>query len=433
MHTDDMHKDAMYKDDVLREHLAFVREHSQYYGEAWSRVWPKGGAVPPLDEFPVTDHAGYWAANTPDDNRLLTGPHEHGLVFKSGGTTGNPKFSFFSNEDWRLFCREFGLGMRRGGLRAGERVANIFYGGQLYASLLFIGRCIEEAGVGVNYPIAGFASPEEIIEDIRHFAITTVAGVPTSFMNLLAHFEAVSGRLAVTRFLYGGEAMYPDQVELLRSAVQGCRVQSIGIAGVDYGEMGWVDASCEPGVHRAFDASTVLELLDDQGLPLEDTGAEGALHITNIFRKLMPVVRYPVGDRGRWLDPPGTPGRRFKVLGRTEKGARLGPMTLYMEDFQLALETVAAQTGFATFQVLIDHEDRRDRCTLRVAVPKPERVPAEMSAAVAAELYKQRAMFPECVEKAVVHPLVVEWVPPGELLTNPRTGKLRQLLDRRFS
>ncbi len=421
----------MSKEILLRQHLSFVRENSPYYRDAWSGVWQRGSKPPPLTELPVTDHADYWAANTSDDNTLLTGPHQDGVVFKSGGTTGNPKFSFFSNEDFRLFCHEFGQGMRRGGLRAGERVANIFYGGQLYASLLFIGRCIEEAGVGVRFPIAGFASPEEIVEDIRQFAIDTVAGVPTTIMNLILHFEAEDDTIKVNRFLYGGEAMYPDQMAALQRAVPGCRVQSIGIAGVDYGEMGWVDPLCEPGVHRTFDESTVLELLDEHGRPLVDAGAEGALHITNFLRKLMPVIRYPVGDRGRWIDPPGTPGRRFKVLGRTEKGARLGPMTIYMEDVQRILNKAAAQTGFIAFQLIIDHEDRKDRCVLRVAVPNPEAVTREVSAAVVAALYQERPMFPELVENAVVHPLEVEWIKPEGLVTNPRTGKLLPLLDRR--
>ena len=418
--------------EELRGHLEFVREHSPYYRELWKDAW-SGGEPPPLRELPATEHAGYWAANATGENRLLTGPHENGIVFKSGGTTGNPKFSFFSNEDWRAFCRVFGAGMRRGGLRAGERVANVFYGGQLYASLLFVGTCIEESGVGVNYPIAGFASAEEILDALKEFRIDTVAGVPTTIMNLIPQLEAARGGLNVTRFLYGGEAMYPDQVAALRRAVPGCRVQSVGIAGVDYGEMGWVDEGCEAGVHRAFDESTVLELLDDDGLPLDEAGAEGALAITNFKRRLMPVVRYPVGDRGRWIDPAGTPGRRFKVLGRTEKGARIGPMTLYMEDVQRVLEGAAKGLGMVAFQMVVEHEDCRDRCRLRVAVANPGRVPREAADGVRAAFYAERPLFPHSIRDGLVHPLEVEWVAPGELQTNPRTGKLLRLLDRRQS
>jgi len=415
----------------LREHLRFVRENSPYYGELWASAWPKGGAAPALVDLPPTAHAGYWAANGIDGNRLLTGPHENGIVFKSGGTTGDPKFSFFSEEDWRRFCRVFGGGMRRGGLKPGERVANVFYGGRLYASLLFVGRCIAESGAGVNFPVAGFAPVEEIVEVLREFHIDTVAGVPTTFMNMVPHLEAAAGTLNVSRFLYGGEGMYPDQMDALKEAVPGCSVQSIGIAGVDYGEMGWVDGSCEPGVHRVYDESTVLELLDESGAPLDAAGDEGELYITNFARRLMPVARYPVGDRGRWIDPPGVPGRRFKVLGRTEKGARIGPMTLYMEDVRRLIETAAGDADAIAFQVVVDHIDRRDRCRLRVAVPRPGEVPAATARAVIDTFYRERSMFAELLRDGLVHPLEVEWVAPDDLEANPRTGKLLRLIDRR--
>lgn len=417
----------------LRTHLDFVRDHSPFYRDLWAEAWKPGAPPPPLTALPLADHAGFWKANTPDDNRLLTGPHENGVVFKSGGTSGNPKFSFFSNADWKAFCHVFGGGMRRGGLRPGERVANIFYGGQLYASLLFVGRCIEEAGVGVTFPIAGFASPEEILAALVEFQIDTVAGVPTTLMNLIPHLEAAAGSLNVSRFIYGGEAMYPDQVAALRRAVPGCRVQSIGIAGVDYGEMGWIDDSCDSGVHRAFDESTILELMDDEGRPLDDAGAEGDLHITNFQRRLMPVIRYPVGDRGRWIDPPGSPSRRFQVLGRTEKGARIGPVTFYMEDVQRILEAAVPPPGIIAFQMVVSHEDRRDRCRLRVAVANPAQIPPAAADAVRDAFYAERPLFPQAVEQGLIHPLDIEWVAPADLSTNPRTGKLLRLIDRRIT
>lgn len=418
---------------ALNEHLTFVREHSAYYREAWAKVWKDGDPPPPLTMLPVTDHGSFWEANTPLDNRVLTGPHKDGVVFKSGGTTGNPKFSYFSNADWANFCRVFGKGMQRGGLRAGERVANIFYGGQLYASLLFVGRSIEESGVGVCFPIAGMASPEEILTVLKEFAIDTVAGVPTSIMNLVPLLAAERDALSVTRFLYGGEAMYPDQVAALQRALPGCCVQSVGIAGVDYGEMGWVDDSCEPGVHRSYDESTVLELLDDDHQPIHDPDMDGALHITNFQRRLMPIIRYPVGDRAVWMDPPGTPMRRFRVLGRTDTGARIGPMTLYTEDLQRVLTAAARETDFIAFQLIIDHVDQRDRGTVRVAVADPSALPAGVTDAVMAKLYEERPMYPDAIEKGIVHPPVIEWVTPDGMLTNPRTGKLMRVLDRRFS
>lgn len=40
---------------------------------------------------------------------------------------------------------------------------------------------------------------------------------------------------------------------------------------------------------------------------------------------------------------------------------------------------------------------------------------------------------PRAHRRDIVHPLVIEWVRPGSLETNPRTGKPVRLLDRRTS
>ncbi len=417
----------------LEEHLQFVRAHSPYFAEAWRDVWPEGAPCPGVAALPVTDHASYWAANSAEDNRLLTAPHEEGIVFKSGGTTGNPKFSYFSNEDWREFCGVFGRGMRHLGLQLGERVANLFYGGQLYASLLFFGRSLEESGVGIHYPLAGFVPPEELVNTMIQFKIHTLAGVPTTILHFLPELiRAGRDRIELRRVLFAGESMYADQIAAIQAVYPDCRVQSVGIAGVDFGEIGWCDESCGMGEHYVFDESVVLEILDEDNRPIEEVGVPGAIHVTNFRRRLMPIVRYAVGDKGMWLEPVAGKPRRFQLLGRTEKGARVGPMTLYLEDFQLVLSRVAAETGHVGFQLVIDHMEQRDRCVLRIAVARPDAMPAALADTIREALYAERHMFPDLVRDNLIHPLAIEWVEPHTLLRNPRTGKLRQLVDRRL-
>ncbi len=418
--------------DELKQHLTFVQKKSPYFRSVWQEVWPENAPFPGLSALPITDHATYWAANGTLENSLLTASHEAGIVFKSGGTTGNPKFSFFSNEDWQEFCRTFSLGIRRGGIQPGERIANLFYGGQLYASLLFFGKYLEEAGIGVHFPLAGFAPQAEIVQTLTHFRIQTLAGTPTTMLNLLPALAA-AGRdtIDLKRIIFAGEAMFPDQVALIKKSFPECRVQSAGIAGVDYGEIGWCDESCEPGVHYLFEESTVLEILDDNQQPITEPDVPGAIHVTNFKRRLMPVVRYPVGDMGMWLANDLGQPRRFKLLGRTEKGARVGPMTLYFEDFQAILAREARETDFVTFQLVIDHFDQLDQCTLRIAVPHPQAIPAAFGEKIIAALYAERHMFPDLIKERVVHPLLVEWATAASMITNPRSGKLLRVVDRR--
>lgn len=415
---------------LIATHLRYVAANSPYYQKLWQGIYTRVDT--PITALPVLDLDSYWAANHPDDNQVLTATHLDGPVFKSGGTTGNPKFSFFSNEDWLQMCEAFGAGMRRGGLRPGERIANLFYGGQLYASFLFIGRAIECAGGGVQYPLSGSAPLSEIVKTLQQFRVETLAGVPTTLFSLLPEVAAApEGTIKLKRFLYGGEAMFPDQIAALRRVIPGCIVQSVGIAGVDYGELGWSEAGAEPGVHRCFDESTVVEILDDEGRPIQEPGEAGELVITNFRRRLMPIVRYPVGDRGAWIDQPGSPSRRFRVLGRSNSCARMGPVSLYADDVQQVLQQITEHTVI-NFQLVVDHFEQRDRCTLRIAVADPQGVQDGIGERMLRELARERPMISDAVQKGIIHPLAIEWVGPQALTTNARTGKTLRVVDRRM-
>ena len=415
----------------LQSHLAFVREQSPFYADYWADQ----PANAPLQALPITRHEDYWQANGLHDNQVLTDRHHQGVVYKSGGTSGDPKFSFFSNEDWYQFCAVFGNGMAQHLLADGQRhVGNLFYGGQMYASFNFITRALEEAGNAVSYPIAGHAPADEVVQTIEQFGINTLVGVPTTFMKLLPALAAAHREqpLPITRFMYGGEPLFPDQVAAIKRALPDCTPSSIGIAGVDYGEMGWISADCELGEHRVFDQSICLEILDEHGGVIEQPNTPGELHITNFRRKLMPIVRYPVGDRGMWTEPTGTPNRKFKVLGRTDAGARIGVVSLYVEDITRIVGQQAGDVGVIHSQLLIEHFDQRDKGTLKIAVSNPQAVPTDAAEQIRQALFKERPMLPSSIEKGVIHPFEIQFCRGDELHTNPRTGKLIRVVDNRL-
>ncbi len=414
----------------LEDLVRFARAHSPFYREFLADVPERGFSV---TDLPVLDQKAYWEANVVGKgNRVLTGPIADGIVFKSGGTTGNPKFSVFTDQEWESFTETFGWGMRKGGLEPGEKVANLFYAGELYASFLFITSSLEAAGAGVNYPISGATDLEEILEFLDLFGIETLAGVPTTIMKVgeavLHHGNPLP---SVQRIVFGGESMYPDQREMLGRAFPGARIQSIGYASVDGGELGYADADCAPDEHRAFH-TTILELVDEEtGEAIEEEGAPGKIVVTNLTRRLMPIIRYPAGDRAVWVEPPGTPDRKYRLLGRSEEGARVGPMTLYIQDVWKVLSAFHDRVPMANFQIRITHEEMKDRGTLRLVPEDPERATEELAAEIVRAVYEERPMFGELLENGLVHPLTVEWISFEELLVNERTGKLRRIIDER--
>ncbi len=415
----------------LPELVAFARRKSPFYGKLYKSLPERVDRVAGLPPLRQDD---YWRANALPGGEVLTGPLE-GVVFKSGGTTGNPKFSVFAREEWEIFCEAFGRGLAAAGLREGERVANLFYGGELYGSLLFIQKSLEKCPVKtVQLPIGGAAGPDETLRLVRDFGAQILAGVPTTLLNLAerASTRGVdAGALAVRRVLFGGEALFSDQRERILRAFPGAAAVSLGYASTDAGLLGYADASCGPGEHRAFGRETILEILDEATLePIEEPGREGLIFVSSLIRSLTPVLRYPVGDRGAWREPAGNPDRKFVLLGRSEEAARVGPVMLYVDDVRRALDALRGEIEIADFQLIIVHHNLRDGLVLRLASPAPREA---AGARIVERIHRARPLYERSARESKIHPIRVEWARPGELETNPRTGKLRRVVDRRGS
>jgi len=388
-----------------------------------------------LEQLPIVDQKEFWAANTFKDNRLLTDHINNGIVFKSGGTTGNPKFSVFTTEEWRSFTEIFGQGLAANGLRGGERVANIFYAGELYASFLFITFSLHNCPSGaVQFPIAGGTSVGEIIHLIRDYNISVIAGVPTSILEIgeyLARQETTPP--SVRKILYGGESMYPDQRAFLQRIIPGVKIASIGYASVDAGLLGFADEGCGHEEHRVFGQASILEIIDeDTGEVIRETGRPGKIVITSLTRLLMPIIRYPAGDRAMWLEPESSVNRKFLLLGRSDEAARVGPMTLYVKDVRDILSLFWEKLGIVNFQICIEHRDKKDSLVLRIVSSKQKETLSAQSAEIISEICRQRPMYRELVAGCKINPAVIEWIDEKELIVNPRTGKLRVVIDNRM-
>jgi len=410
--------------------VAVARTLSPYYRDLYAGL-PDAA---PLTALPVVDQKGFWAANTVQDNRLLTGPMHDGIVFKSGGTTGEPKFSVYSRAEWEAFAGVFGMGLDAGGLADGDRVANLFYAGELYSSFIFIMRSLDHARAGtLQFPLSGRAEAGLIEHAIADFGINTIAGAPTTLMNLAAHYiGAHRSAPTVRRLLFGGESLYADQRDILARAFPNARAGSIGYASVDAGLLGYADPSCGPDEHREFSRYARVEILDESsGEPIDEEGRVGRVVVTNLTRLLMPIIRYPAGDLACWTEPAGTPDRRFRLMGRSEEGARIGPATLYVEDVRQVLANFRERIGAADFQMLVDHEAHRDRLLLRLASDTTAQQRGALDADIVAALLAARPMLADLLGQDMIHPLAVEWVPLGGLEYNERSGKLKRVIDRR--
>ncbi|RZS43599.1 phenylacetate-CoA ligase [Herbihabitans rhizosphaerae] len=408
----------------LDQIIAFARTHSPFYRDLYAGL-PDS---PTLADLPLVDHAAYWAANDQHDNRLLTGEQAGGIVLKTGGTTSAPRVSRYTRAEWREMAATFSAGLPAAGLRDGDRVANLFYAGELYSSFIFTLNCLQDAPVDtVHLPIAGSAPLDFTATAIADFSATVLAAPPTTLCRLAEHVTANTGALPSVRLaLFSGESFYGDQRALLASAFPNAEVRSIGYASVDGGIVGApVDGEGDTRMHRAF-PDRIVELLDPEtGRPVTEPGVPGRVVVTDLVRRLQPVLRYPVGDLAEWAGED-----TFRLLGRSDEGARVGPVTLYLDDLRAVVESATSHSRMvAGMQVVLRRMDAKDQLVLRVACQliDPERFTAD----IADELDRVRPMFADHVERGLIAPLAVELTGPDGLAINPRSGKLVRLIDER--
>jgi len=163
----------------LNEIIENAIKHSPFYRRTIGQKWNGSG----LQCLPIVDQDSFWQAM--QEGELLTAQSNDGVVFKSGGTTGNPKHSYFLKEEWQQFTKIFGESFQFNGMCDGDKIGNMFYAGNMYASFIFIMKSIEHSPLKLtHYPLGGGMSYPDYVKTISDLHINCLARVPTTFVNL---------------------------------------------------------------------------------------------------------------------------------------------------------------------------------------------------------------------------------------------------------
>ncbi len=412
------------------ELLALARESVPFYRKAYQGLPDKLT----LAEVPVVEQKSYWDAHARNPRELLSEPAPHGLVLNSGGSTGEPKFAYFSDEEWDSAVVLAARALEGTGLVDGDRVANFFASGFLYASFTLVLEALKAIPARLlQVPIGYFAPLPDATRLVRAFGVNVFAGLPTQLMGLVDHMEKQGVEdVRLSRILFAGEPITADQRRYLQGRFSGVDIRSLGYASVDGGVIGFADLECEAGEHRVLDGAAILEVIDEEtGEPIHDVGRAGKLVFTNLTRRLMPMLRYPTGDRGQWVEPAGTPERKFLLLGRAEEAARLASFNVPVAEVAALLAPYRERFDIRQFQLVVTQHNLRDRLTILLASGLAQAEREAAGAEIAGAFLKQKPVLGEMVARSVVNPVVVEWGGMESLEVNARTGKVRTVVDRR--
>ncbi|KMJ46468.1 AMP-dependent synthetase [Xenorhabdus khoisanae] len=406
---------------ALIDLLHHAREHSAYYKALYQSV-PENWT---LKDLPLVEPSDYWAhSNDLQTWPVLTAPLAGGHVYKTGGSTSDGRLSVFSQQEWKAFIHAFGQGIARQ-LKTGDRVANLFFAGDLYTSFIFIHGALSNSPLPIlEYPFTCKVEDDLLVNNIQLHNINVLAGVPVQLIRLAHYLKDVGQTLPmVETILYGGESLFDSQTAIIQQVFPNARLGSIGCASVDAGLIGFADPECQQGEHRVFEEDTIIEIVDEiTHQPITAPGKCGLLVVTNLQRKLMPVIRYPTGDMACWCEPEQM-HRKFALQGRANQGYRIrfGTLSLFPDDLATQL---SQQTELLAWQLELSQQAGEDKIRLLVASLQT----------VDIDKIRHRVLtaFPN-LAKANIHQSLLEIVQTNidGMYTHPRSGKLQRVVDLR--
>lgn len=405
------------------EIIAFARNNSEYYKGLYKNLPERVS----LTDLPLIDQSDFWENCDKNGYSVATSTQVDGQIFKSGGTTGNPKYSLYTAEEWQTMCECSGAVLTKGGLSNGMKIANLFYAGGLYASFLYTYSMLYFASAKtIMYNLSGNINVEEMVLTIHDHKINCLAGTPSILTKIVSFIEEnkMTGFVVDTVY-FAGETLYQDQRDKI-SRILGREIdfRSIFYASNDGGPIGYFTKDCGFNEHRVMSDLTVMELIDpDTGEVITEMNKPGMIYITSLFKALIPLIRYPAGDMGEYTEPEGTPDRKFRILGRSNVAARAGYVTLYPQDVGDVLKKCGID--YYSYQIIVERSDK-DYFLFKIAASEEGNTEKFLE-----KLYAERPLFKDALNDKVINEPRVEWCKVSDLDYNSRTGKLKVIIDRR--
>lgn len=356
-------------------------------------------------------------------------PHEsqRELTFRSGGSSGDPKFSYFTYDDYHAQMKLSGQGIIEAGLDVkSDRVMNLFYAGGLYGGFISFFTILESIKAH-QLPMTALLDQSEVAKSIVLHKANTLIGMPSYLLSLFkSQSEILKSAKVVKKIFYGGEHLQASQSQWLKDEFGVELIKSAAYGSVDAGPLGYQCRFQEGSRHHLHTEAHDFEIVAlDQDVPSN----EGRLLVTTGLRGDQKIERYDLGDLVRKVEGECACGRKGLVvdlMGRHGDVFRVGASFFNYAQFSTLLSDKLNYGG--EFQILL-----KPRCT----EGREEMVFCLESSRVLTpqELRDQLIHAHHDLKAAVIDEKVLDFtiklIKSSEFLRNPSSGKLVHIIDER--
>ncbi len=346
---------------MLNETLSQVRAKSAFYRKHFAGLPQQLKNLADLAYFPFT---------TADDLRrnplqfvcVSQDAIQRVVTLQTSGTTGDPKRVYFTKEDQALTIDFFGVGMSTL-VDAGERVMiclPVEKPGSV-GDLLRIG--LQTIGA-VPIPYGPVKDAQDALETIQSQGVDSIVGSPTQLLGLARRWHKA---WRAPRTVLLSTDYVPDAIKRVLEDVWGCEVYN------HYGttEMG-LGGGVECAAHQSYhlrEADLYFEIIDPVTGKVLPDGQYGEVVLSTLTRLGMPLIRYRMGDRSRFVPeqcPCGSSLRLMETVnGRFENEIHLDEMSLSLRELDEALFPIP---GLLDFKARVEGQGGKPMLILEVVM-----------------------------------------------------------------
>jgi len=381
-------------------------------------------------KIPLLQGEDYKKYLPPAGEGLLTDEIKGGYIFSSGGTTGKPKSVYRTVEEQHFNTVRLGKGLALSVFDKDDRVANLLFAGNMWASFVSFNQALEHTGCTI-LPIGGNHPMETIVQNLVNFEANAIITIPSVLLSLAEYVQTHNINLKIDKVSVGGEHLFKESREYLKKVLGVKKIASTGYTTNDTGAIGY---QCEhlvgTSLHHVHEDLHYVEILNVETNEPVKTGEIGKIVVTNLQRTLMPTIRYEVGDLCRWVEMECQCGRKTRILellGRSDDIVIIGGGNITPEVISTAIYPFDELSSH--FQMIVSLEKGKD--SLKVIVEAKEDRFKDISEEVRNAILKLSKELNVMLENGLIASVNVQIVKPDTLPRNPKTGKISLIKDQR--
>lgn len=359
--------------ETLNNLVTLARQHTVFYQHLYQYL---PGEISDLTELPVATHEKIMAI-AHDAERvsdIFSVQNAHGMYYQSSATTGKAKSTLFGRDDWRrtneLLAEKH---TDNKVMCAGDIVCNISVAGS--ASFMAVHDIINISPSPCSeIPLGCDHDYQHIVSICQQFKANVISGVNSTLFGLACHlFKEHQNLPQIKRIWGGGELFYGAQQQLLFRVFPNAIFIPFLYGTTEAGAIGYSKPGYSQNVFNTLDDSVIVENIDIKtGHKIVDCGVKGSAVITNRLRSSAPAIRLDTGDFMEWIDPEGTPERRFSIHGRRyPRQWTVGETHFTETDVIALLSVIESELDIIKFQLILS----KDSITVIVSLLNQDSVP----------------------------------------------------------